>query len=248
MALALRIGPYVVLDHAGRGGMGVVYHAVRDNDYRQEVAIKVVRAGAETDFLIARFHLERQALALLNHPNIARLLDGGATPDGWPYLVMEWVEGKPITEYCSAHGLGVRERLKLFLDICRCRGARAPEPGGAPRLEAIQYPHHFRGDPETARLRHRQDLLPRMQRRPAASLTAGTRLLTPEYASPEQLRGEVVTTATDVYSLGAVLVRNPDGHPAAEIRKPAAVDMNSNLRPGTARSERRQPARRCRRS
>ena len=113
----LRIGPYLILGHAGRGGMGVVYHAVRDDHYRQEVAIKLVRAGMETDFLIARFRLERQALALLNHPNIARLLDGGTTPDGRPYLVMEWVEGQPITEYCQTQNLGLRERLQLFLDI-----------------------------------------------------------------------------------------------------------------------------------
>ena len=79
MVVGSRIGPYVVLDRAGCGGMGVVYHAVRDDDYRQEVAIKVVKGGGETEFLIARFRLERQALALLNHPNIARLLDGGAT-------------------------------------------------------------------------------------------------------------------------------------------------------------------------
>src|SRR5205823_7432749 len=88
-----------------------------EGDYRQEVAVKLVRTGPETDFLTARFHLERQALALLNHPNIARLLDGGTTPQGQPYLVMEWVEGQPITEYCRTHELNLRERLRLFLDI-----------------------------------------------------------------------------------------------------------------------------------
>jgi eukaryotic-like serine/threonine-protein kinase len=200
----LRIGPYIVLDRAGCGGMGVVYHAVRDNDYRQEVAIKVVRAGAETDFLIARFHLERQALALLNHPNIARLLDGGATPDGWPYLVMEWVEGKPITEYCSQNGLGVRERLKLFLDTA----------------DAVEHAHRnlvVHRDLKPSNILITSEGIPKLLDFGIAkifsaecnddpgSLTAGTRLLTPEYASPEQLRGEVVTTATDVYSLGAVL-------------------------------------------
>jgi len=224
----LRIGPYVVLDRAGRGGMGVVYHAVRDNDYRQEVAIKVVRAGAETDFLIARFHLERQALALLNHPNIARLLDGGATPDGWPYLVMEWVEGKPITEYCSQNGLGVRERLRLFLDTA----------------DAVEHAHRnlvVHRDLKPSNILITSEGIPKLLDFGIAkifshecnddpgSLTAGTRLLTPEYASPEQLRGEVVTTATDVYSLGAVLYEILTGIRPLKIENRRPFDMEQQL-------------------
>jgi len=207
----LRIGPYVVLDRAGCGGMGVVYHAVRDDDYRQEVAIKVVRAGAGTEFLIARFRLERQALALLNHPNISRLLDGGATPDGWPYLVMEWVEGKPVTEYCSLHSLAVRERLKLFLDIA----------------DAVEHAHRnlvvhrdlkpsnilitSEGIPKLLDFGIAKIFSPEQDDEPGSLTAAATRLLTPEYASPEQLRGDVVTTATDVFSLGAVLYETLTG-------------------------------------
>ena len=113
-----RIGPYRVLEEAGHGGMGVVYRARRDNDYRQVVAIKLVRVELATQPLIERFRIERQALALLNHPNIARLLDGGTTADGQPYLVMEWVEGKPIHEYCREQTSRARERLSLFLQVC----------------------------------------------------------------------------------------------------------------------------------
>jgi tetratricopeptide (TPR) repeat protein len=202
---ALRIGPYLILGHAGRGGMGVVYHAVRDDEYRQEVAIKLVRAGMETDFLIARFRLERQALALLNHPNIARLLDGGTTPDGLPYLVMEWVEGQPITEYCQSHHPGLRERLQLFLNIGDAvehahRNLvvhRDLKPSnilitteGRPKLLDFGIAKIYSQEPDNE---------------PLTATLAGTRLLTPDYASPEQVRGDVVSTATDVYSLGAVL-------------------------------------------
>ena len=202
---ALRIGPYLILGQAGRGGMGVVYHAVRDDEYRQEVAIKLVRAGMQTDFLIARFRLERQALALLNHPNIARLLDGGTTPDGSPYLVMEWVEGQPITEYCQMHRLGLRERLQLFLAIG----------------DAVEHAHRnlvvhrdlkpsnilitTEGRPKLLDFGIAKIFSPEAANEPLTMTLAGTRLLTPDYASPEQVRGDVVTTSTDVYSLGAVL-------------------------------------------
>jgi tetratricopeptide (TPR) repeat protein len=199
---SLRIGPYVVLAQAGAGGMGVVYHAVRDNDYRQEVALKVIRPGARADFLIERFHLERQALALLNHPNIARLLDGGTTPDGWPYLVMEWVDGQPVVDYCKARNLKVRDRLRLFLEVAG----------------AVEHAHRHlvvHRDLKPSNILITADGVPKLLDFGIAKIfgaevspdrcTAGTRLLTPEYASPEQLRGEAVTTATDVYSLGAVL-------------------------------------------
>ncbi len=199
----LRIGPYMVLDEAGHGGMGMVYHAVRDDDYRQEVAIKLVKAGAETDFLIGRFRLERQALALLNHPNIARLLDGGTTPDGRPYLVMEWVEGRPITEHCRTHNLSLGERLRLFLDVG----------------DAVEHAHRnlvvhrdlkpsnilitAEGRPKLLDFGIAKIFSPDASDEPVTLV--GARMLTPDYASPEQVRGEALTTATDVYSLGAVL-------------------------------------------
>jgi tetratricopeptide (TPR) repeat protein len=191
--------------------MGVVYHAVRDDHYRQEVAIKLVRAGMETDFLIARFRLERQALALLNHPNIARLLDGGTTPDGRPYLVMEWVEGQPITEYCQAHHLGLRDRLQLFLDI----GAAVEHAHRNLVVHRDLKPSNIlittEGRPKLLDFGIAKIFSPEATNEPLTLTLAGTRLLTPHYASPEQVRGEVVTTATDVYSLGAVLYETLTG-------------------------------------
>ncbi len=200
-----RIGPYLILGEAGRGGMGVVYRAVRDDDYRQEVAIKLAQAGVETDFMTGRFRLERQALALLNHPNIARLLDGGTTADGRPYLVMEWVEGQTITEHCRARNLSLRERLILFLDVGH----------------AVEHAHRnlvVHRDLKSSNILITQEGQPKLLDfgiakifsqnsgdEPLTITLAGARMLTPDYASPEQVRGEAVTTATDVYSLGAVL-------------------------------------------
>lgn len=201
-----KIGPYRILYQAGQGGMGVVYRAVRDDDYRQEVAIKLVKEEIAAGWLIERFRMERQVLALLNHPNIARLLDGGTTPDGRPYLVMEWVEGKPINEFCQTEPAPLASRLELFLQVCDAVAHahrnlvvhRDLKPSNilitaerCPKLLDFGIARMFSDGPggETQ-----------------ATLTiAGGRLLTPDYASPEQVRGEAVTTATDVYSLGAVL-------------------------------------------
>ncbi len=221
-----KIGPYRILSEAGRGGMGVVYRAVRDDDYRQEVALKLVQQEMESSFLRARFRQERQALALLNHPNIAQLLDGGATEDGRPYLVMEWVEGQPITAYCEEHRLGVRERVSLFLDVCQAvahahrnlvvhRDLKPSNilisPEGRPKLLDFGIAKIFTpgpaGDGDTLTM-------------------AGARILTPDYASPEQVRGEPVTTATDVYSLGAVLYELLAGKRPhrQETRTPAEIE------------------------
>src|SRR5882762_2252256 len=114
-----RIGLYKVNREIGRGGMGSVYLATRDDDqFEQQVAIKVVKRGMDTDLVLTRFRNERQILAGFDHPNIARLLDGGTTETGLPYFVMEYVEGLPIDEYCNAHALSVLKRLKLFREVC----------------------------------------------------------------------------------------------------------------------------------
>jgi tetratricopeptide (TPR) repeat protein len=199
----LRIGPYLVLDQAGLGGMGIVYHAVRDNDYRQEVALKIVRPDVRADFLIERFHIERQALALLNHPNIARLLDGGTTPDGWPYLVMEWVDGQPVTDYCKTRNLNLKDRLRLFLEVCGAVEHAHRNLVVHRDLKPSNILIMAEGIPKLLDFGIAKIFSPEMKDDPGSR--AATRLLTPEYASPEQLRGETVTTATDVYSLGAVL-------------------------------------------
>ena len=114
-----RIAQYRVVEHLGSGGMGEVYRAVRaDDQFQKQVAIKLVHAGEASGFVIGRFKNERQILASLDHPNIARLLDGGATEEGVPYFVMELVEGQPIDKYCDSHKLGIPARLQLFLQVC----------------------------------------------------------------------------------------------------------------------------------
>jgi tetratricopeptide (TPR) repeat protein len=200
-----RIGPYRLLAEIGRGGMGTVYRAVRDDDqYRKEVAIKLVQDQG-SGFALDRFLNERQILAGLDHPHIARLLDGGTTSDGRPYLVMDLVEGEPIDAYCRRRALDVKARLELFREVC---GAvqyahqnlvvhRDIKPGnilvtldGAPKLL----------DFGIAKLLRAGDDL----RSPQATVTQ-FRALTLDYASPEQVRGQPITTASDVYSLGVLL-------------------------------------------
>lgn len=196
-----RIGVYQLIDQIGQGGMGEVYRAVRaDGQYDKEVAIKFVRAGFDTEYLLERFRNERQVLASLDHPNIARLLDGGTTDEGVPYLVMELIEGTPIDLYCDERKLPVSERLRLFLQVC----------------SAVQYAHQrlvIHRDIKPGNILVTEDGVPKLLDfgiakilDPAAiSKTTGVNPMTPEYASPEQVRGEPVTTATDVYSLGVVL-------------------------------------------
>ncbi|MGE0480139.1 MAG: protein kinase [Phycisphaerae bacterium] len=200
-----RIGSYLVRDVLGAGGMGVVLLAERaDEQFEQRVAIKVIRAGMATNDVLRRFRHERHVLAQLDHPNIARLIDGGATEDGTPYLVMECVRGEPIDRYCEERGLSVSERLRLFLRVC------------APVQHAHQHLVVHR-DLKPGNILITPDGEPRLLDfgiakvlDPSATVGAATtapaqRLLTPRYASPEQLRGEAVTTASDIYSLGVIL-------------------------------------------
>ncbi len=198
-----RIGVYQVIEEIGRGGMGEVYRAVRaDGLYQKEVAIKLVRGGYDSDALLERFLCERQILASLDHPNIARLHDGGTTEDGLPYLVMELIEGTPIDQYCEQHNLSINERLRLFTQVC----------------SAVQYAHQrlvIHRDIKPSNILVTAEGVPKLLDfgiakilDPAAgSETTVVRPMTPEYASPEQVRGEPITTATDVYSLGVVLYR-----------------------------------------
>jgi eukaryotic-like serine/threonine-protein kinase len=198
-----RVGAYRLVQELGHGGMGAVYLAVRDDDeYESQVAVKLVRPGLDTDFILRRFRRERQILARLQHPNIARLLDGGTTADEVPYLVMEYVDGSWLTVYAACNKLSVEARLRLFLPICAAVEYahrnfvvhRDLKPGnilidasGAPKL-----------------LDFGISKLLRSERREEAE-THGVAAMTPDYASPEQVLGEPVTTASDVYSLGVVL-------------------------------------------
>jgi serine/threonine protein kinase/tetratricopeptide (TPR) repeat protein len=208
-----RVGQYEIVRELGCGGMGAVYLAERvDEEYRGEVAIKLIKRGMDTEYILRRFRHERQILASLNHPNIARLLDGGATPDGLPYFVMEYIEGLPITEYADRHELSTTDRLRLFRTVCAAVSYahrnlvvhRDLKPSnilvtaeGTPKLLDFGIAKLLRADSS-----------------PQATEATATELcvLTPEYASPEQVRGETITTASDVYSLGVLLYELLTGH------------------------------------
>ena len=199
-----RLGTYEIVEQIGAGGMGEVYRAIRaDDQYRKQVAIKLVRAGQNSDFVIRRFKNERQILASLDHPNIARLLDGGTTEEGVPYFVMELIEGQPITEYCDSRNLPIVERLKLFTSVC----------------SAVQYAHQrliVHRDIKPSNILVTHEGMPKLLDFGIAKIVdtdSGTgpatltifRALTPGYASPEQVKGEPITTVSDVYALGVVL-------------------------------------------
>ena len=208
-----RIGSYEILRELAHGGMGVVYLAERtDSGFRQTVALKLVRRGMDTDFILRRFEGERQILAALDHPNIARLLDGGSTREGQPYFVMEYIPGRHVLEDCDARSLTTRQRLVIFQQIC----------------SAVSYAHRnlvVHRDLKPANILVTPGCVPKLldfglarvlqadiSDRLAEQTDTALRFLTPEYASPEQVRGERITTASDIYSLGVVLYELLTGH------------------------------------
>ena len=243
-----RFGPYRLLRRIGGGGMGTVYLARReDEQYQRDVAVKILRSGLASSGAIHRFLAERQILARLEHPNIARLYDGGSTEDGRPYLVMELVDGLPLDEYCDRHRLTVEQRLDLFRRICAAVQYahqnllvhRDLKPGnvlvtgeGEPKLLDFGIAKHLQekavGDPEEARTR--------------------LRMLTLSYASPEQVAGGPITTASDVYSLGVILYEllagrspyQPAGDAPYEIER--AICEEEPERPSAAVSRPGPPA------
>jgi serine/threonine protein kinase/tetratricopeptide (TPR) repeat protein len=220
----LRLGAYEVIREIGRGGMGTVYLAARaDEEFRKRVAIKLVTAGFDHESIIQRFRNERQILAGLDHPNIARLLDGGTTETGAPYFVMEYIEGETIRDYCDGHRLTTLERLKLFRAVCSAvhfahqnlivhrdikPGNILVTPDGTPKLL----------DFGVAKL-----LSPIAQAGEITEVTS--RVMTPEYASPEQARGETITTASDVYSLGVLLYELLTGHRPYSVSSRSLIEV-----------------------
>jgi non-specific serine/threonine protein kinase/serine/threonine-protein kinase len=219
-----RVGPYRIVREIGRGGMGAVYLAERaDGQYQQQVALKLIKRGMDSDRVLARFRAERQILASLDHPNIARLLDGGTSDDGQPYFAMEYVEGRPIDDYADASGASIDERLALFLPVCaavayahqRLVVHRDIKPlnvlvtaAGVPKLLDFGIAKVLQaGDEEET------------------STVTGMRLLTPEYASPEQVEGRHATTVSDVYSLGVVLYELLTGRSPYRFRSRTPLDV-----------------------
>jgi serine/threonine protein kinase len=220
------VGPYQLEKRVGRGGMGSVWMATRfDSDFKMKFAVKLVKRGMDTTEILRRFRLERQVLASLDHPNIARLVDGGSTPDGLPYLVMEYVEGTRIDQYCEARQMSITDRLKLFRSVC----------------SAVQYAHQnlvVHRDIKASNILVTAEGIPKLldfgiakllrtefSTLGAAETRADLRPMTLDYASPEQVRGEPITTATDVYSLGVLLYKLLTGKfPYGDTgRSPAAL-------------------------
>jgi eukaryotic-like serine/threonine-protein kinase len=235
-----RIGPYRVIREIGHGGMGTVYLAERaDGQYRKRVAIKLVNPHLGTDSVLRRFRNERQVLAALDHPNIASLLDGGVTEDGLPYLVMEYVDGVRIDTWCDSRKLPVRDRLRQFRKVCdavQCAHEqqivhRDIKPGNI--LVAAD------GTPQLLDFGIAKLLNPELCAE-TLETTVGAGPMTPEYASPEQIRGEPVGPASDIYSLGVVLYhlltgRLPYSFPVQDFGQVARVICEQKpVRPSAA--------------
>ncbi|HEX8650483.1 MAG TPA: protein kinase [Pyrinomonadaceae bacterium] len=224
--LGQRLGAYRIEREIGRGGMGTVYEAVRaDNAFRKRVAAKVVKRGMDTDFILRRFRNERQILANLDHPNIARLLDGGTTNDGLPFFIMEYIEGRPLYHYCDAQHLSIRERLNLFRFIA----------------DAVHYAHQAGivhrdikpsniliakgGVPKLLDFGIAKLLNPELSADTIDPTLTAMRLMTPEYASPEQINGESASPASDIYSLGVLLYELLTGHRPYHLKNRALHEI-----------------------
>src|SRR5688500_18117656 len=211
--LGKRIGVYKLTRQIGRGGMGAVYEAERaDGEFHQTVAIKLIKRGMDTDFIVRRFRHERQILASFEHPFIARLLDGGTTSEGVPYFVMAYISGETLYNYCDTNRLKTRERLKIFQKIC----------------SALEYAHERQiihrdikpsnilinrsGSPKLLDFGIAKILDPDLIHESINPTASMLRMMTPDYASPEQVEGKEVTPSSDIYSLGILLYELLTGH------------------------------------
>lgn len=220
------LGRWKALRELGSGGMGTVYLGVRaDGQFKQRVAIKVIKRGMDSEEVLLRFERERQVLASLDHPCIARLIDGGISEDGRPYLVIEYVEGEVLDRWCDSQRLSLRERIELFCKIC----------------EAVEDAHRSlvvhrdlkpgnvlvdgQGRPRLLDFGIAKVLDPAKGNQTVELTASPMRMMTPAYASPEQIRGQQITTASDIYSLGAMLFHLLAGQPPFDLRTSSAVEV-----------------------
>lgn len=207
------IGQYKIIREISHGGMGAVYLASRaDDQYQKQVAIKVVKRGMDTDFMVRRFLSERQILASLDHANIARLFDGGVTDDGRPYFVMEYIQGLPIGEYCDEHKLNTIGRLKLFRTACAAVHYAHQHHVVHRDLKPTNILVTAEGTPKLLDFGIAKLLDPEFSSKITEQTATAQQLMTPGYASPEQIRGEPITPASDIYSLGVLLYELITGH------------------------------------
>lgn len=218
-------GKYKIDKLIARGGMGLVYLGLRDDEVKQKAAVKIINPGVSSSTVIKRFQAERQTLANLNHPNISKLLDGGITDDGIQFLVMEYIEGSPIDEYCDKNNLSIKERLGIFLKVA----------------SVVQYAHQnlvVHRDLKPSNILITKDGEPKLldfgiakilspdEKRIETITQQGMWNLTPEFASPEQIKGESITTSSDVYSLGIVLYKILSGHNPYKIKSMFPADIS----------------------
>ena len=224
--IGTRIENYLILERIGAGGMGTVYLAERVNsDFKQKVALKIIKRGMDSEAVLKRFATERRILSTLKHPNIAGLLDGGVSSEGLPFFVMEYIEGKPLGQFCDENDLDLEDRLKIFQQICA----------------AVEYAHQnliVHRDLKPSNVLVTTDETPKLLDFGIAKLLSDDvseatategKIFTPEYASPEQIQGKTVTTATDVYSLGVILYELLSGYRPFETKGKSFEEIIKNV-------------------
>lgn len=224
--IGTRIGVFELEKELGRGGMGAVFLAGRvDGEFRQKVAVKLIKRGMDTDFIVKRFRHERQILAALNHPNIARLIDGGTTSDDLPYFVMEYVAGEPLYRFCDKRKLNTTERLRLFGRLCEAVEAAHQIKVVHRDLKPSNILVKADGTPKLLDFGIAKILDPDLASATLEPTATMMRMMTPEYASPEQVSGLPITFASDIYSLGVLLYELLTGHRPYRFKSRASHEI-----------------------
>ena len=225
-----KIDNYRILEKIGEGGMGTVFLAEHaGEDFSQKVALKLIKRGMDTGAVLRRFLMERHILAQLEHPFIARLFDGGSTPDGLPYFVMEYVEGESIKKFCENHCFDTKERLELFRKVCEAASYAHQKLVVHRDIKPSNIIVTENGTPKLLDFGIAKLLSPDWHASEREATATNLHLMTPEYASPEQLRGKITTVSTDVYSLGVVLYELLTGARPFDLRSKNALEAAAEI-------------------